>query len=159
MRGTVVFDFDDTLADTVSFKRALSAAPNAAEVVSRMSEFVFPEAEIVLGRLRAEEWALALLTFGDPEWQERKLTYSGLLPYFDHVVYTAEPKAARAAEFLSWARPLIFVNDHGGELDALRQALPDAMLIAVRGPKPAPADPGIPVCVGLDEVYKRIVRV
>lgn len=154
MKGTVVFDFDDTLADTVSFKRALAAAPRADEVVARMAEFVFPQAPVVLGRLKAGDWKLALFTFGDPAWQESKVLRSGLLPFFDYVLYTPAPKETRVADFLGWPSPLVFVNDHGGELDALKRACPDALMIAVRGPKSVPADPDVPVCDDLEEVYK-----
>lgn len=153
MKGTVIFDFDDTLADTVSFKAALSAAPHPDVVVGRMADFVFPSAGNVLKRLKSSGWALALMTFGDPAWQERKVVRSGLLPYFDHVLYTSVPKETRLAELRAWPHPLVFVDDHGAELDALKRALPDARLIAVRGPKPAPLDPKVPVCDGLEGVY------
>lgn len=159
MRGTVVFDFDDTLADTVSFKAALSDAPQAGRVVERMAEFIAPGAESLLRRLKAEGWKLALLTFGDRAWQEAKVMRSGLLPFFDHVVYTAEPKETRIADFSGWSRPLVFVNDHGGEIDALSAALPEARMIAVRGRKPAPLDPAVPICASLEEVYKTLARV
>lgn len=156
MRGTVVFDFDDTLADTVSFKEALAAAPRVEDVVARMADFVFPQARGVLRRLKRHDWKLALLTFGDPVWQGSKLASAGLLPFFDYVLYTAEPKEMRASEFLAWPVPLVFVNDHGGEIDVLQRALPDARMIAVRGPKAVPADPNIPICGSLEEVYKTI---
>lgn len=156
MKGTIIFDFDDTLADTVSFKAALAAASRADEVVSRMADFVFPNAKEVLGRLTRQGWKLALLTLGDLEWQQRKLAYTGLLPFFDYVLFTAEPKETQVAEFLTWPAPLVFVNDHGGELDALKKLLPDARLIAVRGPKAAPTDPSVPLCGSLEEVYKTV---
>jgi len=153
MKGTVIFDFDGTLADTASFKAALSAAPRPDDVLERMADFVFPSAETVLKRLGSQGWTLALLTFGDPDWQARKLSRSGLLPYFDHVLYTSVPKETRLAELRVWPAPLVFVDDHGGELEALKRALPEARLIAVRGLKPAPLDPGIPVCDDLEGVY------
>ena len=149
MKGTVVFDFDDTLADTVRFKRTLD--------VARMPEFVFKDAHAVLRRLKVDGWTLALLTVGDQGWQAWKVGGSGLLPFFDHVLYTAEPKASRLREILTWPKPLVFVNDNGEEIDALRDLLPDSKMIAVRGPKALPTRPGIAVCGDLEEVYRNIV--
>jgi|GEM_PF-2123096 len=154
MKGTVVFDFDYTLADTTRFKEALAASPDA---VARMSEFLFDGAESILSRLKEDGWTLALLTLGEPVWQQRKLIHSGLMDRFDHVMCTAEPKATRAAEMSAWPAPLVFVNDNGEEIDLLRRILPDARMIAVRGPKPAPTASGVPVCASLEEVYSAIV--
>ena len=81
---------------------------------------------------------------------------SGLLRHFDHVLYTAEPKIERLREILAWPQPLVFVNDNGEEIDALRRVLPGSRMIAVRGPKALPADPSTVVCDGLEEVYSRI---
>lgn len=148
MKGTVVFDFDDTLADTAAFKKALD--------VARMREYVFKDAAAILRRLKDDGWSLALLTVGDPGWQAWKVANSGLLPFFDHVLYTAEPKPSRLREILSWPAPHVFVNDNGPEIDALRRALPETRMLAVRGPKPLPTDPAAVVCESLEEVYSRV---
>jgi len=148
MKGTIVFDFDDTLADTARFKRTLDA--------SRMRDFVFKDAAAVLQRLKDEGWKLALLTVGDPGWQAWKVAGSGLLPYFDHVLYTAEPKTTRVEDILAWPSPLVFVNDNGEEIDALRPLLPRCRMIAVRGPKALPKSADVAVCGGLEEVYRSI---
>lgn len=154
MKGTVVFDFDYTLADTTRFKEALKTSPAA---VSRMSEFLFEGAESVLRRLKADGWKLALLTFGEPVWQQRKAIHSGLIEYFDYVMCTAEPKASRLAELSAWPAPLVFVNDNGEEIDMMRRVLPHCRMIAVRGPKAMPTAPGVSVCANLEEVYRSVV--
>ena len=77
--------------------------------------------------------------------------------HFDYVVCTAEPKATRIAEFLSWPAPLVFVNDNGEEIDMLRRLLPRSRMIAIRGPKALPTVPGVPVCADLEEVYENVV--
>ena len=155
MKGTVVFDFDYTLADTARFKEALAESQD--EAMRRMPEFLFDGAEDVLLRLKAEGWKLALLTLGEPGWQERKARHSGLLGHFDYVVCTAEPKSERVQEYLAWPEPLVFVNDNGEEIDALRAALPGCRMIALRGPKALPASPDVAVCASLEEVYKNVV--
>lgn len=154
MKGTVVFDFDYTLADTTRFKEALAGSPDA---VTRMSEFLFDGASSVLLRLKADGWKLALLTLGEPVWQQRKAIHSGLLEHFDYVMCTAEPKATRIAEMLAWPAPLVFVNDNGEEIDVMRRVLPQSRMIAVRGPKPLPTAPGVPLCADLEEVYRCVV--
>ena len=155
MKGTVVFDFDYTLADTAAFKAAMGDAPD--EAVRRMPEFLFDGAEALLRRLKAEGWTLALLTLGEPVWQRRKVDHSGLADHFDHVLCTAEPKAARIAEMLAWPAPLVFVNDNGEEIDMLKRVLPEARMIAVRGPKALPSVRGAILCGNLDEVYSAVV--
>jgi hypothetical protein len=157
MRGTVIFDFDYTLADTGRFKEVLAGAPDDA--MRRMPEFMFDGAASVLARLKADGWKLALLTVGDQGWQAWKVARSGLLPYFDHVLYTAAPKTMRIEEILTWTPPFVFVNDNGDEIDALREILPQCRMIAMRGPKPLPSSPDIAVCGSLEEVYRNIVTV
>ncbi len=154
MKGTVVFDFDYTLADTTRFKEVLATSP---ESVSRMSEFLFEGASSVLSRLKADGWKLALLTLGEPAWQERKVRHSGLLEYFDYVLCTLEPKASRVEELLAWPAPLVFINDNGEEIDALRSVLPGCRMIAVRGPKALPTVEDVVVCGSMEEVYRSVV--
>lgn len=154
MKGTVVFDLDYTLVDTARFKAVLAEAPD--EALARMPEFVFEGADAVLRRLKADGWKLALLTRGEPGWQEHKAVSAGLAPHFDHALYTAEPKTERLTDILAWEAPLVFVNDNGEEIDAMRGVLPDGRLIAVRGPK-APATLADATCGSLEEVYRCVV--
>lgn len=154
MKGTVVFDFDYTLADTTRFKEVLAESPDA---VTRMPEFLFAGAESVLRRLKEDGWKLALLTLGEPVWQQRKAVHSGLMEYFDYVVCTGEPKASRIAEFLAWPTPLVFVNDNGEEIDVMKRVLPQCRMIAMRGPKPLPTSVDVVVCEDLEEVYRNVV--
>ncbi len=156
MKGTVVFDLDYTLFDTTLFKAVLAEHGEASAAV-RMPEFVFPGAFSVLDRLKAQGWKLALLTLGEPGWQEDKVRRAGLMDRFDYAVFTAKPKAECIAEFAPWPRPLVFVNDHGGEMDMMRHALPEATCIVLRSHKPAPSEPSIPVYETLEEIYHAIV--
>lgn len=156
MRGTVIFDFDYTLFDTTRFKKAWVEIGLPA-ITDRMHEFVFPGVPKVLDHLKAQGWKLALLTLGEPGWQTYKVECSGLKERFDHVICTPNPKIERIADFADWPRPLIFVNDHGGELDRLQSLLPEARMIAVRSHKPLPTSPNIPICSSLDEIISVIV--
>ncbi|MFA5854291.1 MAG: HAD family hydrolase [Patescibacteria group bacterium] len=158
MKGTIVFDFDYTLADTTRFKKALEIADDEAGVIERMSEFLFPESISVLTRLKEDGWNLTLVTIGDPAWQEKKVLSSGLHSYFEDIVYTAEPKETHAEKYAEWPQPLVFINDHGGELDAIAMVMPGARLIGMSGPKPLPSTQNVPVCGTLEEVYKVVAN-
>ena len=127
-------------------------------VVDRMSEFIMPGAVSVLQRLRASKAALVLFTHGNVAWQKRKVARSGLADRFDAMIFAPEEKTGYVEELRRLKPPLVVVNDHGGEIDGLRKELPDARFIAVRGPKPPPGDPDVPVCGDLEEVYKKIME-
>ncbi len=159
MRGTIVFDFDYTLADTTRFKEALAASSDPTAVAARMCDFIFPDAASVLDRLKADGWNLTLVTIGEPAWQESKVVGSGLVQYFSRIIYTSDPKEQHVEEYRMWPQPLLFVNDHGEEIDVLSRVLPESRMIVVAGPKPLPSDPNVPVCATLEEVYKRISEV
>lgn len=154
---TVVFDLDDTLLDTVRLKRDLAFA-DADEIVLRSAEYLFPDALPVLERLRTEGCRLFLLTYGPEAWQRSKVRHAGLESRFDGLLFTETPKRDIADELRALDPPLVFVNDNGAEIDDLLPKLPDARFIAVRGPKPPPAAPGIPVCESLEEVCRAITE-
>ncbi len=158
MRGTVVFDLDYTLIDTASFKAELAVAGDPDAVLSGMAQFVFDDALPVLERLKADGWRLALLTKGDPAWQERKAAESGLLGFFDFTLFTREPKVECLEAFARWPGPLVFVNDDGPEIDALASALPDALILGFHGPKPLPTAQAVPMFSTLEGVYNRLTE-
>lgn len=124
-------------------------------VVARAPEFLMPGAVSLLRRLKSEGATLVLLTHGNPAWQERKAERSGLLPHFARAVFAAENKE-RAPELAALEGPVVMVNDNGREIDAIAAAFPDFRMIAVRGPKPAPSDPAVPVCEDIEQVYKAV---
>lgn len=126
-------------------------------VVSRLPEFIFPGVVSMLSRLRTKKMKLALFTHGNVSWQKKKVARSGLADRFDLLLFTPEVKERSVEELKKLQSPVIMVNDNGHEIDELQKVLPDFAMIAVKGPKPLPADPSVPVCRNLEEVYKAIV--
>jgi hypothetical protein len=147
---------DYTLFDTARFKAALLAMDDAM-VAANLRDFVFTGAFSSLERLKSAGWKLALLTLGEPSWQERKAVLCGLGERFDFTIFTAQPKETHVADFSSWPHPLVFVNDHGEELDRLKRALPDAKMLVIRSHKPPPVTPGIPTFQTLEEITEAIL--
>jgi len=125
-------------------------------VVSRAPEFLFPGAQSLLQRLRADGARLVLLTMGNAAWQKRKAARSGLMPFFSKAVFAPEGKEAVAHELKALKPPVVMVNDHGGEIDALQSRFRDFHMIGVRGPKQRPSDPAVPVLDDLESIYKEI---
>ena len=126
--------------------------------VARTSEFLYPGATALLERLRADGARLVLLTQGNVGWQKRKVAASGLASYFDELLFVAEEKEAAVEKLRMLDQPVTFVNDNGREIDRLQKLLPDMRMIAVKGPKPLPTDPAVPVCADFEDVYKAITR-
>jgi phosphoglycolate phosphatase-like HAD superfamily hydrolase len=126
-------------------------------VVARGADFLFAGAVPMLERLRSEEHGLVLFTHGNAAWQERKVNGAGLTPLFDRLMFAPENKERYVEGLRMLAPPLVFVNDHGGEIDALQAMMPDARFVAVRGPKPLPSDGTVVVCDDMASVYKAVI--
>jgi phosphoglycolate phosphatase-like HAD superfamily hydrolase len=126
-------------------------------VVARGVDFLFAGAVPMLERLRSEGHRLVLFTHVNAAWQERKVKGAGLAGLFDRMMFAPENKERYVEELRTLAPPLVFVNDHGGEIDILQTAMPEARFVAVRGPKHLPSDRTVIVCEDMASVYKAIV--
>jgi hypothetical protein len=73
------------------------------------------------------------------------------------MMFAPENKERYVEELRTLAPPLVFVNDHGGEIDILQTAMPEARFVAVRGPKRLPSDRTVIVCEDMASVYKAVV--
>lgn len=153
---TIVFDLDYTLLDTVRFKEDLAVAEQADHIVCRTGDYLFEGAVDMLEDLKRDGHDLHLLTLGDVTWQKKKVVSAGLEVYFSQVLYAPEDKMLMRDALESIDGLVVMVNDNGKEIDALQRALPEVKMVAVRGPKPLPADSSIPVCKNLKEVYQEI---
>jgi phosphoglycolate phosphatase-like HAD superfamily hydrolase len=127
------------------------------QAASRVPGFLFPGVETVLRRLRSEGWTLALMTRGVVSWQKLKFARSGLQELFSKTFFLLGPKTELVEPVKALDAPVIMVNDDGQEIDALRPLLPDVRMIAVRGPRPLPSDPEVPVCGDMESVYKAVI--
>jgi len=89
---------------------------------SDLSQYLFPDVLRFLNAARHRGFDLILLSFGDPAWQGYKVRASGLLPYFQDVMYTAkqEGKAALLDDLGLRYGELHAIDNNPADLDAMK---------------------------------------
>lgn len=98
------------------------------EVMGRAPEFLYPDSVEFLEKNKEEH--RTLLTFGNPEWQQRKIEASGIADYLDEIITTDKGKEN---VLNGWENEeVVFINDRGSEIDVMHEALPAALFIMVR---------------------------
>ncbi len=106
-------------------------------VVDHGESFLYPDAVDFLHRYHDED--TVLLSFGNEDWQRRKIEGAGIADMVDHVVITSQPKTTIFPTLITQEtsmvnEPLFMVNDRGSELDALKQLHPTAVAVWLRRP-------------------------
>ena len=93
---------------------------------SDLSRYLFPDVLRFLNAARHRGFDLILLSFGDPAWQGYKVRASGLLRYFQDVVYTAkqEGKAALLDDIGLRYGELHAIDNNPADLDAMKARNP-----------------------------------
>jgi phosphoglycolate phosphatase-like HAD superfamily hydrolase len=104
-----------------------------AKRFSKLNKYLFPDTEPYLAYLKSHRYLLAILSFGNPNWQQFKLRASGIDCWFDHCFFTqAENKKIDAVRSMAKDYDRIFVIDnHPGELDAIKDAMPEVETIHI----------------------------
>ncbi len=104
---------------------AMLAALDSA--FSDLSHYLFPDVLRFLNVARHRGFDLILLSFGDPAWQSYKVRASGLLPYFQDVIYTTkqEGKAALLDDLGLRYGELHAIDNNPAELDAMKVRDPE----------------------------------
>jgi len=161
-KGELIRDFD-ALRYVTALRGDLTcteaeAAAKIGDLSENMNEYFFPNAEWLLEKLKAEGHSLKLLTHGNIEWQKKKIANTGIKDVFDEIIYAPENKDDMKDALEVAEAPVVMVNDHGREIDALGMIFPAFHMIAVKGPKPPPSDQTIPVCADLINVYQEIKK-
>ncbi|HVY72584.1 MAG TPA: HAD family hydrolase [Candidatus Paceibacterota bacterium] len=90
-----------------------------------MSTYVYEDVVPTLERARANGWEVALLSWGDLEWQMHKVRACGLLPYFEGRIHISEYPGEKDRFIKQHSGPndtIIFVDDKSMELDAVHNA-------------------------------------
>ena len=95
----------------------------------RLGSAVYPDAERFLRRLHGT-YSLAIITIGDPEFQQGKVARTGLASLFDHMVFLPAPRGERAApeakarvlgQFLEFYPRIFYFEDQPKTIAALHE--------------------------------------
>jgi phosphoglycolate phosphatase-like HAD superfamily hydrolase len=111
---------------------------------SDLNRYLFPDVLRFLNAARHRGFDLILLSFGDPAWQGYKVRASGLLPYFQDVVYTAkqEGKAALLDDLGLCYGELHAVDNNPAELDAMKARSPGLLTHLICRVEPSALEEG-----------------
>lgn len=107
-----------------------------AQINDRIHEFVQPDAENFLHRLKATGTSLVLLSLGDEGFQEMKTHRSGLHMFFDRVVMVDRTKKDVVAELMKTNEdPTWFINDKVSETKEIVRLFPAVRAVLKISPK------------------------
>ena len=98
-----------------------------AREFANLQRYLYEDVERNLVRAKNCGWELALLSFGNPPWQNHKVVGSGLARWFgDKVFFTAThgTKADVLAQEFADCQNLMFVDNRGPELDRVQEKMP-----------------------------------
>lgn len=92
-----------------------------------LPNFLFADAIPFLERVNEARWSVYLLSFGNHEWQLRKVEALGFRNLFRDILLTAAEldKAARIIRTASGYQQVVFVDNNPKELDAVRRCAPE----------------------------------
>jgi len=117
-----------------------------AELMENMDDFLKPDAESVLKHFIKEGHELILITFGNKEWQEKKVKNLSIKKYFSEIIFEEEDKSK--SEYLrslgEGNEKILIINDNLDEAVAMQKVLGDkAELRLVKGEDKKEAEPHI----------------
>lgn len=93
-----------------------------------LSNFLHKEAIESLKKFKSKNHDLILLTFGDKDYQSRKIKASGVSKHFDRVLTTRD-KIKTLNEILPQDKYAIFINDKECENKEIKKHFPDLKII------------------------------
>ena len=103
-------------------------------VVQQSQNFLYPDALIFLEKMQKLPDEKILLTYGNKDFQEKKVHFSGIQKYFDRFIYT--PIQKHLIDLALHETKIAFVNDNIKELLDLAPVYPDAYYFFInRHPK------------------------
>jgi len=98
-----------------------------AELMENMDDFLKPDAESVLKHFIKEGHELILITFGNKEWQEKKVKNLSIKKYFSEIIFEEEDKSK--SEYLrslgEGNEKILIINDNLDEAVAMQKILGD----------------------------------
>ena len=92
----------------------------------KFSEYLYSDVFSFLKEAKEKGYKILLLSFGYPDWQEKKVLGVGLSKLVDKVIYVNKhgDKAEMIKKYAGASSKLIFVDNNGHELDKAQRELP-----------------------------------
>jgi len=101
---------------------------------SAIDDYLFPEAEQILQDAKRRCRRLILLTYGNVDWQKRKVINLKIKHYFDKIIFTDGEKS-KEIEFLKHLTgDIIIVNDNDRESLMIKESLGRGKIFLIKGP-------------------------
>lgn len=156
-----IIDFDDTLFNTHAFKSARVQASRDLDA-SEMKELLFSDAVSFLRYLKTNKQKLILLSFGEFEFQTKKIDAAGIAGFFDEIIITPDTKESALAKILKQFREekeVWFINDKIEETKKIVQQFPQVKPLLKVSPKFPIEDyqkSGMPFCFNLSEIEQYV---
>ncbi len=98
----------------------------AESIVQRMGEWVYDDVVPVLESFQKQNARLILLSFGNHDWQQLKITHSGIAVFFETVEIVTGSKTEPVHLFEQQeAEEIVCINDRATEINELHGVFPD----------------------------------
>lgn len=94
--------------------------------------YVYDDVDEHFQKLKAEGHKLYLLSWGDKDWQHKKIEHSGLMKHCEDIMTVQEVKADYLSKNHEQHECLVLIDDKPAELKAIKEAKPDLKMIRLR---------------------------
>lgn len=127
------YDYKKHLEKLVFGKEYADALEVVDSVLSRASEFLYPDALPFLHRTHQAGHSIFVLTFGQDDWQRKKIIGTQIDGFVQ--VHTTTGSKVDALESIgSHGQPIVLVEDSGPNIDKIKAAYPKVVAVWVRRP-------------------------
>jgi hypothetical protein len=99
--------------------------------LERVDDFLYPDSIEFLKWLRGLG-GTALLTWGNPQWQKKKVERSKIHKLFDNYVYSKGDKSAVELSFSDSETDWVFINDNPKEILEIKKRYPQATHLRIK---------------------------
>ncbi|MDD4333285.1 MAG: HAD hydrolase-like protein [Patescibacteria group bacterium] len=102
--------------------------------LKKIDNYLFSSAAPVLAELSARGHKLEMITYGNRRWQRLKVGNLKIKKYFQRVIITDKNKHDQLRFWKKKEANVCFVNDNAKEVVCIREILPRAQFILIKGP-------------------------
>lgn len=127
------YDYKKHLEKIVFGKDYEDALEVVDSVLSRASEYLYPDALPFLQRTHAAGHSIYVLTFGEDDWQRKKIIGTQI-DGFVQVHTTTGSKVEALHSIGEHGQPMVLVEDSGPNIDSIKAAYPNVTAVWVRRP-------------------------